>query len=804
MARDPNVNNVIAAERARRSGKPLINPNASEAESANSLLNTAGLRNSIMVSGPDGRPMPVPGTPGAGNTMLVDYKDLGAAAQNVRNANPALAALVAKAAAPQAAQAAPAANGFWSSVMGSVRNAASGAAQAISDKYHEFDQYGKPLLPMSLGQAMRQGQGRNPNVSTIGDIPKKPTGQYGQSYGPAANLPQENWRTALSRAAGGEVFVPEEQQPVPKERGLTLQERQNVVSDVVANERQRNGFAGVDFNKMRGEVDPTDMVPDPNSTPLNQAEMDAIAKRIAAANAPVYKPPQMPDTFIKSEVPVDARAKAMALRQQIADEQAQMLRDRHHRGLTYTKMPQIFARDAALTDDSEKDPQTVAMQRIDALRQELNAYERAGQQDKFRIRTPQSNFEMQRDLAKQASDIMAKDVANMESQIAAMPEGPAKDAQAEKLRALKFQQQEQFRKANVMEPDAVGPVAPGVQPGDYQEAMKEAGAATERQQKAGPELMKFAGDLSAMNMARGQELEQGRLAQEQRAKDMQKARYEASMAELTAPERIRALGIKQGESAIGRTEAETRKIEAETGTIAGREAREDKKLDAAIKESQAKVDGEIARTEGINVENSLKKIEVENAKARQPIQAELDKINLEIAKTNAEAQKQFGGLTPEMQARKDALTQQGIQKAGVTEEKFARTMENFTKLKQFIGGWNGKTLTGTTWTNDPAGSKELARQIEDMAMSMKDASKFDKEFIRTKARELLAGAPEVADYGWTAGSLVTGAVTGGLMPAVRESNRPELKATFLRIQNAMNILKELAGSVDRGVVPEGR
>jgi len=548
-----------------------------------------------------------------------------------------------------------------------------------------------------------------------------------------------------------------------------------------------------DFNKMRGEVDPTDMVPDPNSTPLNQAEMDAISKRIAAANAPVYKPPQLPDTFMKSEVPQDARAKAMALRQQISDIQNQMLRERHRRGLQYTDMPKVFAADAD-KPESQKDSQTLAMDRIDALRQELGYYERAGQQDKFRVRTPQSNFEMQRDLAKQASDIMAKDVEDMTKQLATMPEGPAKDAQAEKLRALKYQQQEQFRKANVMDTEDVGPPAPGVQPGDYQAAMQKAGEATARQEEAGPRLMKQASDLAAINYAEGEKIQGSRLDQEQKIKDYRKAQYEAAMNEITAPERIRALGLQKGQ-----TEIESMK---------NAERRSDEKLKADIAEANAVTAGRIAQNEGVSIENQMKQFELETNKARKPIQDEIDKINLDVLKMKAEAQKSLGGLTPEMTAQKDAMIKKGMDTAGVTEEKFTRTMDAFNKLKEFMGGWDGKTLTGTFWTQDPGGSKQIAAQLEDMALSMKDASKLDKDFIKTKARELLTGAPEVTGYGTTAAgtirNILTIVPTSGLLVAAQTLNSPELKATFLRIQNAMNIFKELAGEVPEGQAPKGR
>lgn len=441
------------------------------------------------------------------------------------------------------------------------------------------------------------------------------------------------------------------------------------------------------------------------------------------------------------------RARIDQLRAQIASEQQAMLAARRARGGS-------FREDAA------------PLERIAGMRQELAQYERAATPGQtIRVKTPEENLATEQSLARQASDIMARDLGadnipavsgqplrgsaeDLRRQVATMPAGPERDAMAEQLRSLQYQQQQQAARAGALPAGAVGPQPMGASVELAEQMMGEARARTERQREAAPRVAARQQELADVAMREGERLTGKRQDVEQQRADFARATREATLAELSAPERARKeafaseqskreIAASQSQAEIAKTNALTESIIAKTG----------------IDKEVAKIEAERARA-GLNQILSAEP----DVKDQRKTALEIQKTDLEIQKLERDAlalkieqqRKADSGLPQtEEDFRKEQVIQEGLmRRAGVTPESEALVRNGLQALGQRVSSWS---INGKMAYASPADATEDIQHVnqflnyESKLNTLYNSGPEGRRMAQLKARDLLASIP--SDFG---------------------------------------------------------
>ena len=499
MAYDPqNPLDAITGERAKRGKK-----NQSTFED----------RNKITVTGPDGKPMKVQGSRGPGGMMAVSPEDLANAAIQRRAATGQVERPQSGMGDVRMAERNPdpvqprglfgrLANVPPQPARGGIPASAPPATETASQTTRPKGVFGR-LVGGEVREAtqprvgmgdvrMREREVEQP-VATQ-PAAKQPVPQVG----PPPARPRMDISDAMFGDTGLQTIGQAMRQAPPPERGLTREMNEQILRDVLAGEAQRlRGIKREDDALSRA-------FPDVSFRPKEQVE---------AAQKPVISERQ--EGFVGPERQSNI-ARADQLRAQIASEQQAMLAARRARGGSFRE-------------------DTAPLERIAGMRQELAQYERAATPGQpIRVKTPEENLATEQSLARQASDIMSKDVADLRAQVASMPAGPERDAQAERLRSLEFQQQQQGARAGALPAGAVGPQPMGASVGLSEQMLGEARARTERQQEAAPRVAARQQELADVAMREGERLTGKRQDAEQQKADFARATREATLAGLSA------------------------------------------------------------------------------------------------------------------------------------------------------------------------------------------------------------------------------------------------------------------------------
>lgn len=489
---------------------------------------------------------------------------------------------------------------------------------------------------------------------------KEPVAQVGP---PSATRPRMDSADAMFGDTGLQTIGQLMRQPPPPQRGLTSEMNEGILRDVLAGEAQR-------LRQVKREDDALSRAfPDVSFRPKEQVE---------AAQKPVISERQ--EGFVGPER-LSARNRADQLRAQIASEQQAMLKARRARG-------------GSFTEDADQ------LQRIAGMRQELAQYERAGQPiQQIKVKTPEENLATEQNLARQASDIMSKDVEDLRTQVSTMPAGPERDAQAERLRSLEYQQQQQAARAGVLGAGAVGPQPMGASVGLAEQMMGEAQARTQRQREAAPRVAARQQELADVAMREGERLTGKRQDIEQQQKDFAEATRKAALSELSAPERMR-------QEAIATEQAKRAALTAETGI--------------KTEESKARVAKIMSETKMTEAQakafDSQLSVMADNAKLDMQMkqnQVEAGKIANAYNKAKSEAATKGIAIDPEMRAMQDAAIKDSMNKMGIGAEDEQVVQQAAEGLKQNL---DNKTYTVSS---DAADDVRRASQINNYVRGLK-------------------------------------------------------------------------------------
>lgn len=359
------------------------------------------------------------------------------------------------------------------------------------------------------------------------------TGQYGQGYGQYANLPMGNYKTEMSRAAGGEVYQ-EPGKPPNDGKGLTLSQRQNIVADIMADEQKR-----IDSNKTLDErlVDmglrTRSFNPNPTK-PVQTQEQPAAPVATAAPAAPAA-----PALSTQQQ----AQDKARMLRQQISLEQQKMLAARRARGGSY----------GDLSDAG-------SLGKIQDLRNELRQYEQAGQSVQ-QAQTPEQYAERAQQFASWSANEMGNQIQKELTAASYLPEGsPQREAANARIQKMQEYVRQQQAVGEALPFNIPGPQPEGAKPIEYSQAVE----ATQRQQAMAKENMRRRG----MDLAEAQKTTAKRELGEQREKDIAAAKQDAEIAAIQAPGKEQDARIKERLAGVAKTEAETKEAVAKAGQVA--------------------------------------------------------------------------------------------------------------------------------------------------------------------------------------------------------------------------------------------
>lgn len=434
------------------------------------------------------------------------------------------------------------------------------------------------------------------------------------------------------------------------------------------------------------------------------------------------------------------RARIDQLRAQIASEQQAMLAARRARGGSFRE-------------------DTAPLERIAGMRQELAQYERAATPGQpIRVKTPEENLATEQSLARQASDIMARDLGadnipavsgqplrgsaeDLRRQVATMPAGPERDAMAEQLRSLQYQQQQQAARAGALPAGAVGPQPMGASVELAEQMMGEARARTERQREAAPRVAARQQELADVAMREGERLTGKRQDVEQQRADFARATREATLAELSAPERARKeafaseqskreIAASQSQAEIAKTNALTESIIAKTG----------------IDKEVAKIEAERARA-GLNQILSAEP----DVKEQRKTALEIQKLERDALALKIEQQRKADSGLPQTEEdfRKEQVIQEGLmRRAGVTPESEALVRNGLQALGQRVSSWN---MNGKMAYASPADATEDIQHVnqflnyESKLNTLYNSGPEGRRMAQLKARDLLASIP--SDFG---------------------------------------------------------
>ena len=623
-------------------------------------------RNKVNVSGPAGKQMQVPGTRVPGGLMAVSPEDLARAATQQRVAT----------GQPERPQ----------SGMGDVR---------MAERNPEPVQP-RGLFGMLAGTPPQPARGGyfEPPPPAAEPVPQttRPKGLFGRLVG------GEVREATQPRVGMGDVRMREQNPPTVEPgpytglmtRGITAPGMGQVgvgsptnVPPYLAGDRA----ALAAMERMR---------PQTSQRPQQSAPTTAQPTAPTPAAAPDRPEPAMVGPERRS-----ARDRAEQLRAQIASEQQAMLAARRARGGSFRE-------------------DTIPLERIAGMRQELAQYERAGQApSQIRVKTPEENLANEQYLARQASDIMVKDVEDLRRQVATIPAGPERDAQAERLRSLEYQQQQQASRAGALGAGQVGPQPAGASTGMYDQMMDEARARTQRQQEAAPRVAARQQELADVAMREGERLTGKRQDVEQRQKDLQATTQAAMLSELSAPERMRqeAIATEQAKRAAQTSELGIKERESK--------ARVDKIMsDIGLNESQARM-----------AESQLRSFydDKEIRRRYQELDIEAKTLDNDLKRAQVAMQKQGIAFNPEMQELQDKTIAKSMERLGISAADEDVVRQAAEGLKQ--------NIDKTTYTvpSDAMQDVQRASQINDYVRGLKtlhDQGGPAKEIAKAKARRL--------------------------------------------------------------------
>lgn len=656
-------------------------------------------RNKVNVSGPAGKPMQVSGTRIPGGLMAVSPEDLAKAAAQQRVATGQFERPQSGMGDVRMAERNPEPvqpRGLFGMLAGAPPQPARGgyfeppppAAEPIPQTTRPKGLFGR-LVGGEVRETTqpRAGMGdvRMREREVEQPVATQPTAkQPVPQVGPPPARPRMDTADAMFGDTGLQVIGEAMRQAPPPQRGLTREMNEQILRDVMSGEAQR-------LRQVKREDEALSRAfPDVSFRPRQQT---------AQAAQPTTA--EQPQGFVGPERR-SARDRADQLRAQIASEQQAMLKARRARGGSFTE-------DAA------------QLERIGGMRQELAQYERAGQPiQQINVKTPEANLATEQSLARQASDIMVKDVEDLRRQVATMPAGPARDAEAERLRSLEYQQQQQASRAGVLGPGAVGPQPAGASTGMYEQMMGEARARTQRQQEAAPRVAARQQELADVAMREGERLTGKRQDIEQRQKDLQAATQAATLAELSAPERMR-------QEAIAGEQAKRSIAERASG-------REDRESAARIDKISAETG--MMRSQAKMLDENVKAMGDDAAIARDFKKAELETKNLSNALLKAQIAAQSKGmnLDPQMAAMEDAAASRSIKNLNLDPQSESNVQQAIAGLKQ--------NMSKTTYTvpSDAATDLQRAMQVNNFARNLKILSEqggVGRDLARGKAQNLL-------------------------------------------------------------------
>lgn len=542
--------------------------------------------------------------------------------------------------------------------------------------------------------------------------------------GPPPARPRMDTSDAMFGDTGLQTVGQAMRQAPPPERGLTREMNEQILRDVLAGEAQRLRQVGREDEAMRRAF------PDVSFRPRQQATESAIPRPTTGERQEGFVGPERQS----------AGSRADQLRAQIASEQQAMLAARRARGGSFRE-------------------DTAPLERIAGMRQELAQYEKAATPGQpIRVKTPEENLATEQSLARQASDIMSKDVEDLRAQVASMPAGPERDAQAERLRSLEFQQQQQAARAGALPAGAVGPQPMGASAELAEQMMGEARARTERQREAAPRVATRQQELADVAMREGERLTGKRQDVEESQKRIREATEKATLFEIGKQER--EFGMKEKgldaqlrniESQINERDASSRLAEIKTNSDINLQEREASFKEAALKISQ---DPNNPANQSAMAEASKKMAE-----------AKLVEMQVERMRKKIEQ----GNKTPQEIQEEVAIENLSMERLGIPNLKKAAFEEGF-KLASEIGGFSGAKYKGSMWTGNAEGGKKAVNVLYNYGQALTRLSQDSPELAKTLASELLAAMPASMNQllSTTPSSMGLGLIGVGQMSNYRE------------------------------------
>jgi hypothetical protein len=405
--------------------------------------------------------------------------------------------------------------------------------------------------------------------------------------------------------------------------------------------------------RMRPNQSPRPPQEIPQTQPAPQSVMGDVRmaeREITQPETPAQKPvvEQTPssETTRAMGIRSEAMGKRDALRAQIAAEQQRMLMARRQaEGARRRGVPM------------EQFDEGASLNKIAELRSELAGYERAATSpQQIRVKTAEENMAAEQNLAQQASSILQTDINNLRNQIVNAPEGESKNAMMSRLRTMESKKLEMDRAASPETQDRM--LAEGV-------------ARTERQREAASS-MGMRQDAMGEAAFKVAEISQGkRLGREQEAEARRRAAQEATLAEISAPERERALRERVIESGLKESEAKTKESEARIGLTT-----------AQIKEIEARV---AANATSLTNDPNYRKAMIDTAQA----QADGAKLVNEYNAAKNRALAKFGDLIPEeVQQQIDNINVKAKSRLGVDDAGHNLALNAADRISASLGSGN--------------------------------------------------------------------------------------------------------------------
>jgi len=622
----------------------------------------------------------------------------------------------------------------------------------------------RPKPPKGVGERLYESVAKIPGA--IAGIPGKildvVEGQKSPTYD--VNQAARNFEGLVTKN------LPEAVERIPKALGEAPGKIADIVSNYVSGRKtqpsgQYTGVMTRDVPKPGiGQVGVGGSMPIPPAIAGDRAALTAT-ERMRPDQSPRQLQAPTVEPLTPSYVQSDAANKRDALRAQIAAEQQQMLRAR--------RMAEGARRRGV---EIEPFNEGASLKKIAEMRSELAGYEKAAAPiQQIKVKTAEQNLATEQDVARQAADIMQRDVEDLRYQLNLMPEGQAKAAMQERLRSLEYQQQQQSARGRVLAPTEVGPQVRGASPELYQQMLQEGEARTQRQREAAPRVAARQEALgeAAYRAAEGQQA--GRLQAQQRQADFESAIQKARISEIGAPEQERELRRRAAESGIAESGARLKESEARTEAI---------RIEAASKAAESAL-----RLKKGNFDLAAQEY---NFQMEKEFGEPMRKLALERAKFDQKMAEQKMRFSPELQAERNAFSEQAMKTAGVTPGKYELALKAANDIKSEAAAFDGKEFRGSFWTGSAEGATQASKHIINYVESLKRLSIADPDSAKRLAGDLITSMPEFEEAGGIADfSNISGILAGYLPFVFQRTNQPDREALVVRLKAANETLREL-------------